>query len=255
MTKVVVVTGSSRGLGFALAKEFAHKKYNVVLNGQNTQRLQNAKKTIKASYPYAKVSICPCDISNVNCAKAVAYNTKRKHGSLDIWINNAATCENKRDTLSRFNYKEIENIMNVNLCGTLYGCKAACEVMTCQPTGGKIINIDGSGSKGEIIPGFLAYSTSKSNVAYIGKFLDTELEHTNVQVHTISPGIMETEFLNTIESRSPLFNAIVQHPDAVAEIMVKQIESVNGKHKHINVYSPARLFMLLFNIFKKEKEY
>ena len=142
--------------------------------------------------------------------------------------------------------------MNTNLVGTLYGCKAACDVMTQQPSGGKIINIDGSGSNGEIIPGFLAYSTSKGNISYIGKFLDTELEHTNVQVHTISPGIMETEFLNTIEKRSPIFNAIVQYPDVVAEIMVKQIETVDGKHKHINIYSFSRLFMLLFNIFKKQ---
>lgn len=255
MPKVVVITGSSRGLGFALAKEFAHQKYTVVLNGRSVQRLQTAKKKIENSCPYAKVSISPCDISNVNCAKTVAFNTKRKHGSLDIWINNAATCENKRDTLSRFDYKEIESIMKINLCGTLYGCKAACEVMTCQPTGGKIINIDGSGSNGEMIPGFLAYSTSKCNIAYIGKFLESELQHTNVQVHTISPGIMETEFLNSIETRPRIFDAIVQHPDVVAQIMVKQIESVNGSHKHINVYSSARLFMLLFNIFKNEKTY
>lgn len=252
MPKVVVITGSSRGLGYALAKEFSHKKYSVVLNGRNVKTLQQARQSIKAKYPYANVSICPCDISNVNCAKSMALNIKRKHGHIDIWINNAAISGNKRSTLSDFSCTEIESILNTNLCGTLYGCKAAYDVMTRQAHGGKIINIDGSGSNGEIIPGFLVYSTSKANIPYIGKYLDSEYQYTNVQIHTMSPGIMETEFLNTIESRTPIFNALVQHPDVVAEIMVKQIESVNGRHKKVNIYSFSRFFMLLFNIFKKQ---
>lgn len=252
MPKVVVITGSSRGLGYALAKEFCKKKYTVVLNGRHIKKLQQAKDSIKKSVPYSIISICPCDVSKNHCAASIAANTKRKHGKIDYWINNAATCANKRCTLSEFSYSEIDDIVNTNLAGTIYGCKAACEVMTRQSSGGKIINIDGSGSNGEIIPGFLAYSTTKGNISYIGKFLDSELQHTNVQIHTISPGIMETEFLNTIDTRNKIFNALVQHPDVVAEIMVKQIESVNGKHKHINIYSFSRLFMLFSKIFKKQ---
>jgi len=252
MQKVVVITGSSRGLGYALAKEFSYQKYSVVLNGRNARTLIQTKQDILKDNSSAKISICACDISKRNCAISIANNVKRKYGKIDYWINNAASCENKRSTLGQFTYKEIDNILNTNMCGMLYGCKAASEIMITQSSGGKIINIDGSGSKGEMIPGFLVYSASKGNIAYIGKFLDSELQHTNVQVHTISPGIMETEFINTIEKTSPLFNAIVQHPDVVAEIMVKQIESVNGRHKHINIYTFSRLLMLLFNIFKKQ---
>ena len=268
MSKTVVITGSSRGLGFALAKEFCKNNHTVVLNGRHAKKLARAKQSILNEYPQSKITICPCDISNNYCAASIARNIKKKHGHIDYWINNAATCANKRCTLSEFSYDEINDILSTNLLGTIYGCKAACEIMTRQPSGGKIINIDGSGSNGEIIPGFLAYSTSKGNIRYVGQFLDSELKHTNVQVHTISPGIMETEFLNTIEKRSPVFNALVQYPDVVAEIMVKQIESVEGSHKHINIYSFSRLFvegshkhiniysfsrlfMLLFNIFKK----
>jgi hypothetical protein len=61
---------------------------------------------------------------------------------------------------------------------------------------------------------------------------------------------METEFLKNIDNRNVIFNSLVQNPEYVAEIMVKQIESVNGRHKHINVYSVSRLFALLMNAFK-----
>jgi hypothetical protein len=61
---------------------------------------------------------------------------------------------------------------------------------------------------------------------------------------------METEFLQNIENRNFIFNSLVQHPTYVAEIMVKQMETVNGRHKHINVYTLSRLFALLLNAFK-----
>jgi short-subunit dehydrogenase len=250
MSKVVVITGGTRGLGFALANEFAKQKYKVVINGRNIANLRKAKQSIRMEYPKANISTFHCDIANKYCAQKMATCVQKTHGNIDYWINNAATCENKRNVFSKFTNDEIYNILNTNLCGTLYSCKAASEVMTKQSYGGKIINIDGSGSNGEIIPGFLAYSTSKANISYIGKFLDTELKYTNVQVHTISPGIMETEFLKNIDNRNVIFNSLVQNPEYVAEIMVKQIESVNGRHKHINVYSVSRLFALLMNAFK-----
>lgn len=253
MKKVVVITGGSRGLGFELAKVFSKKNYTVVINGRRSINLNNAKKEIQSSISHADISTICCDISKKNCADYIASTVKKQHGHIDYWINNAATCENKRDVFSNFSNEEISNIINVNLTGTLYGCKAASEIMTRQAHGGKIINIDGSGSNGEIIPGFLAYSTSKANISYIGRFLDTELKHTNVQVHTISPGIMETEFLQSIEKRNAIFNSLVQNPDCVAEIIVSQIESVNGSHKHINVYTISRLFALLVNNALKDK--
>jgi chlorophyll(ide) b reductase len=250
MAKVVVITGGTRGLGYALANEFSKKNYSVVISGRNITNLKKAKISLKKKNPSAFINTFHCDISQKYCAQKLASFTKNTHGEIDYWINNAATCENKRDVFSNFSNDEIYNILNVNLCGTLYSCKAASEIMTKQASGGKIINIDGSGSNGEIIPGFLVYSTSKANISYIGKFLDTELKYTNVQVHTISPGIMETEFLQNIENRNFIFNSLVQHPEYVAEIMVKQIETVNGRHKHINVYTISRLFALLLNAFK-----
>ena len=251
MTKVVLITGSSKGLGFSLAKEFSKKKYSVIMNGRSKVKLEQAKKTIEKEYPYATISTCVCDISNKNCAKYMKNYIEKKYNHIDYWINNAATCENKRTTLNQFSYDEIESIINTNLCGTMYGCKAACELMVNQQSGGKIINIDGSGSNEEIIPGFLVYSTSKAKIAYLGKFLDSELKHTNVQIHTMSPGIVETDFINPIKNRNKIFNAIVQDPDDVAKIIITKIEDVNGTHKHLHVYSLSRLFMLLLNIFKK----
>ena len=249
MAKVVVITGGTRGLGYSLANEFLKKKYKVVINGRNKKNLLIAKKSLVENNPNSNLTTFHCDISQKHCANHIASQVKKSHGVINYWINNAATCESKRDIFTNFTNDEIQNIINVNICGTLYGCKAASEVMVTQPCGGKIINIDGSGSNGEIIPGFLAYSTSKSNISYIGKFLDTELKHTNVQVHTISPGIMETEFLQNID-RNRIFNSLVQDPSFVAQIMTKQIESVNGRHKHINVYTLSRLFSLLMNAFK-----
>ena len=155
-------------------------------------------------------------------------SVKQNYGDIEVWINNAATCENKRNTLSQFTYDEVENIISLNVCGTLYGCKAASEVMCTQAQGGKIINIDGCGSMGEMIPGYLAYSTSKSSILYMSRFLDTELKCTNVQVHTISPGIINTDFISNIHNESAIFQSFVQEPEVVASIMVNMIESVNG---------------------------
>ena len=87
--KTVVITGSTRGLGYEMAKVFLRNGYNVVINGVNEERLKNAANNLKAEKGGGSVLGVAGNVKNSEDIQNIMDNAVRSFGAVDIWINNA----------------------------------------------------------------------------------------------------------------------------------------------------------------------
>lgn len=187
--QTVVITGSTRGIGFGLARELAARGANVVVSGRTPDALQAAVAQIGE-----RAHGVACDVTRSEDVQALWDGAVARFGRVDIWINNAGATTTPL-VLWDVPDSQIETTIRTNLIGALYGCRVAAAGMRAQPGGGVIYNIEGMGSKGEVQVGVTTYATSKAAVGYLLKALRKELAGTGVRVGAIRPGINVTEHL------------------------------------------------------------
>ncbi len=142
--KTVVITGSSKGIGLGLATEFLKKGFSVVLSGRNEQNLQNAVSALTESYGGDKVAGQPCDVTNIKQVEALWDAAIKLYGRVDIWINNAGIT-NPTQLLWEVDPSDIDNVINTNITGVIYGTQIALKGMIVQGSG-QIYNMEGFGS-------------------------------------------------------------------------------------------------------------
>lgn len=240
MNKTVVITGSRKGFGFALSKEFARKGYNVVMNSRNLKELNKSKKIILDEYPKSKVICVPSDVSQQKSAKKISTSAIKAFGKIDYWINNAATTLYKYDDFVKLSEQDIATIIDTNFTSVCYGTLEAMHSM--KYNGGEIYNIKGCGSFGEIIDGYTMYASSKLPLIYFAKCINSELIDKNISLHTINPGIIHTDLLHR-NQKIPLFvkKYLTNTPEYVSEYVVSCIENRKSA-KDIDFFSIDCLF-------------
>lgn len=186
--KTILVTGSSRGIGKAIAIKYAKKGYNVIINCvKNKELLENVKKEIE-SYQVSCLSFVG-DMGNYDTACELFDNIKKMYGNLDILVNNAGISH--IGLLADMTPESWDSIINNNLNSVFYCSKLAIPHML-QQKSGKIINISSVwgnvGSSCEV-----AYSTTKGGINAFTKALAKELAPSNIQVNAIACGAIDTE--------------------------------------------------------------
>ncbi|MCO6018014.1 3-oxoacyl-[acyl-carrier-protein] reductase [Carnobacterium divergens] len=192
--KAVIVTGSSRGIGKAIALEFAKKGYNIVLNGRKPIA------DIVVQEIEAEGVKCHCfigDVSDFGCAKQLIDETKEVFGSVDILVNNAGITNDK--LLMRMSEDDFDSILNVNLKGTFNTIRHASSVMLKQRSG-TIINL--SSVIGQIgNAGQANYAASKAGVIGLTKSAARELAARGITVNAIAPGFIETDMTDELSDK------------------------------------------------------
>lgn len=181
MSKNVLITGASRGIGKEIAKGLQKEGYNIFLASRNEELLNKASKEIKAKAYLA------CDLSNQNDLKQLAEFVEEY--AIDILINNAG--EYIYGEIEKMDYNQILQIFQTNLIAPAYLCAAAVKNMKTK-NWGRIINIGSiSGVMGEAYASL--YSSSKSGLIGLTKSLALELAQYNITANIINPGWVETE--------------------------------------------------------------
>jgi short-subunit dehydrogenase len=228
--KSVVITGSTRGIGLGLAKEFLKRECSVVISSRSTDKLNQEVKNLREAFGKDKVIGQPCDVTDSNQVQALWDTARQGFGKVDIWINNAGITNTTRPLLE-LDTAEISPVINTNITGLIYGCQIALRGMTEQGFG-QIYNLEGLGSGDRKQEGFTVYGTTKRAVRYFSEALIEEVENTPVQVGMLSPGIVVTDFMldgmrkmppEQLEMAKAVYNCLADEPETVTPFLVENI--------------------------------
>jgi NAD(P)-dependent dehydrogenase (short-subunit alcohol dehydrogenase family) len=242
--KTVLITGSTRGLGYEMAKCFRLAGWNVVMNGVNEQRLEQAVETMRGlSGDGTAEGIC-ASVANEADLQAMADFALERFGSIDIWINNAGVNQPMKP-LWELSVSEIDAILDIDLRGAVLGSRLAVQLMEKQERGGYVYNVEGYGSNDAMMTGLNMYGTSKRAVTHFTQALAKELEEHNSKVKAgrLSPGIMITDFtvkalggkeaIDLPEKTKKVYNILGDYPDVVAAHLVKEMLVNTKNNAHI----------------------
>ncbi|MEW5814040.1 MAG: SDR family oxidoreductase [Spirochaetota bacterium] len=205
--KIALVTGSSRGLGFALAKGLCRAGAKVIINGIDPDTIKNALTELRTGN--FKCSGYSFDITNTEQTEESLIRINKEIGIIDILVNNAGT--QYRAPITDFPREKWDYILNVNLSAPFWLSRRIIPGMI-KAGGGKIINIC------SLLSDFArksisAYTVSKGGLKMLTKSMATELGKYNIQVNGIGPGYFSTEmnikltedtqFNNWVVNRTP----------------------------------------------------
>jgi 3-oxoacyl-[acyl-carrier protein] reductase len=186
--ETAVVTGSSSGIGAALAKGFAEEGANVVTNSRALERAETTATEITDDGGTA--TAVEADISDPDGASRLVEEAVEAYGSIDIMVNNAGV--SVVDPIVELDPEDWQHVIDVNLSGVFYGAQAAARRMIEQGTGGQILNVSSMfGSFG--VQGRSPYNASKAGVNTLTQCLAVELAEHDICVNAMAPGYVETE--------------------------------------------------------------
>ena len=199
--KTVVITGSTRGIGFGLAADFLKHDCNVVVNGRSADVVDRAVQDLAGRCPPDRVWGQPGDMTRYDHVQQLWDAAQSHFGPIDIWINNAGMAhpDLKFWELPR---DEIDKTVGLNLIGLMYGCRVAINGMLAQG-GGFIYNMYGFGSTGMMRTGMSIYGSTKRAVNYFTETMVKELANTPVKIGSLSPGMVITDLVSETIQRSP----------------------------------------------------
>lgn len=247
--KNIVITGSTRGIGFCLAREFLKLGCRVTVSGRSERSFAGAKWEMADSECLERVLFVPCDVRIKKEQEKLWQESAVKWGRVDIWINNAG-----QNSPYEFSYdieeKYVEAIIDTNIKGMIYGSQIAAKQMLAQGSG-QIWNMEGLGSNDMIQAKTILYGTSKRTLTYFTKALAKELEGTSVLAGRLSPGMMLTDFITKTPDgeNSPvvedprfkkIFNILGDKPETVAAFFAPRILNNTQNNAHIVWLSPAK---------------
>ena len=204
--KVAIVTGGSRGIGYATVEAFLKEGAAVVLTASRPETAEKAVAALKEKYPGAKVSGISPDLGSLEQVKKAFQKVKDEFGQLDIVVNNAGVSEST--PLLKYTEETFDKVMDLNVKGVFNSAYAAAEIMEKQGSGvilntSSMVSIYGQ-------PSGVAYPTSKFAVNGLTVSLARELGPKGIRVNAVAPGITETDMMKAV-------------PKEVIEPMIAQI--------------------------------
>lgn len=254
--KVAVITGSSRGIGKAIAIELAKNSVSVVLNGRDESRLKETEEHIRKIHSH--VTYVCCDVSDFKASEKLIETAVKKFGRLDILVNNVGI--SMRGTVAELNPDVFKKVFESNVYGTVNPTIPAIPHL--RKTKGSIVFISSlAGIRG--LPGLSAYCSSKMALRAIAESIRIEEKKNDIHVGLIQVGITEIEHnketiaadgsLKVLKNRD---KSKVQSTEQVAKATLKNIRKRNfittltgiGK---LNKFMQTRFPMLVEHIILK----
>lgn len=204
--KVAVITGATRGIGYATAKKFLENGCKVVIFGSKSETVKKALESLrKENKDYDVKGFYP-DLTNLKEVEEVFNKIKDLYGKIDILVNNAGI--SARESIYEYKEEDFKKIMNLNV-NAVFNCSKAVSLIMKENKGGVILNTSSMVSiYGQ--PSGCGYPASKFAVNGLTKSLARELGKDGIRVNAVAPGIILTDMMKSV-------------PDNVIEPLIKTI--------------------------------
>lgn len=204
--KVAIVTGGSRGIGYAIVETFLREGAVVILTASKEETAQKAVDKLKQNNPDAKVYGIAPNLSNLPEVVTAFRRIEQEFGKIDILVNNAGVSEST--PLLSYSQDTFDSVIDLNVRGVFNASRAVAEIMEKQGSGvilntSSMVSITGQRSG-------VAYPTSKFAVNGMTLSMARELGPKGIRVNAVAPGITETDMMKAV-------------PKEVIEPMIKGI--------------------------------
>jgi 3-oxoacyl-[acyl-carrier protein] reductase len=220
--KVVLVTGSSRGIGAEIIGAFGKRGAACVVNYVADPEDQNKSDAENVARKVKEPLIIECDVTQPDQVESMMKQIQDRHGGLDILVNNSGIIRDR--TIKKMSMEEFESVLRVNLTGTFTVTQKAAAVLR---NGGRIVNMSSvSGQMG--LFGQANYSSSKAAIIALTKVSAREFARQNITVNAISPGFIDVGMSKGM-------------PEEVTANFIKQIPL--GRLGNVNEIVDAALFL------------
>jgi 3-oxoacyl-[acyl-carrier protein] reductase len=220
--KVVLVTGSSRGIGAEMIKAFGKRGAKCVVNYFSDPQGQNKADAEAVARELKDPLMIDADVTKPEQVESMMKQIQDRHGGLDILVNNSGIIRDR--TIKKMPLEEFEGILRVNLTGTFNVIQKAMPILR---NGGRVINMSSvSGQMG--LFGQANYSSSKAAIIALTKVSARELARQNITVNAIAPGFIDVGMSKGM-------------PDEVTENFKKQIPL--GRLGDVHEIVDAALFL------------
>jgi len=224
--KTVVITGSTRGIGFGMAREFLKRDYRVVISSRGRGQVEEKVTAFGAEFSRERIYGLACNVSDSSELQALWDSAREKFGVVDIWINNAGI--NTPESFLKISRKNWDLVMAVNLESAFLCCKAVLPEMV-ERKAGNIINV--SSVLAKKIQYSIAYGTTKAAIERFTLGLAKEMKKHNVSVNALCPDFTVTEAVTTF--LSGVDTTTWQRPEMwgkyAARVAGKDAQSLTGR--------------------------
>jgi short-subunit dehydrogenase len=254
-----VVTGSTKGIGFALARELVRRGHSVVVTGRTQAAVDEAAERLrKEAADGVTVHGRAVDVTDAAQVEELWNAAVDALGGVDLWINNAGVAHTTRPIVET-PADEVRVMVTTNMLGTVYGAQVAVRGMRANG-GGQVFNILGGGSDGRIRPGMGVYSATKRGLDSFTKALVKEAAGTGVRIGQVSPGMLITEGWLREAAAAPeqvaeqrkILNILCDHVDEVAPYLVDRMLASTRNGDAIAWLTTARMTHKFLNPRKRD---
>ena len=204
--KVAVITGGSRGIGFATAEKFLQEGAIVIVAASSQKNAENAKARLQEKFPNSTVGAISPTLSSLEDVRAAFSDVHNRYGSIDILVNNAGVSEST--PFDRYTEETFDRVLDLNVKGVFNASRIAADYMIKNGSGVILSTSSIVGTYGQ--PGGVAYPTSKFAVNGLTLSLARELGPKGIRVNAVAPGITETDMMKSVpkEVIDPLIQQI-----------------------------------------------
>ncbi|MBE6988383.1 MAG: 3-oxoacyl-ACP reductase FabG [Ruminococcaceae bacterium] len=220
--KIALITGGSRGIGYATADAFLREGATVVIAASSQASADKAVNQLREKYPESKIAGIAPDLASLESVRQAFSYIRKTYGCVDILVNNAGVSESTPFT--EYTEEMFDKVMDLNVKGVFNSIRAASECMLARGTG-VILSTSSMVSKhGQ--PSGLAYPVSKFAVNGLTVSLARELGPKGIRVNAVAPGIIETDMMKAVpkEVIEPLIKNIplrrLGQPEDIANAFV-----------------------------------